>query len=66
MYLFYSLTSIIIFSLIKPIKILVTLATLIITNQIDCMLICSVFKDKKEPKNLSLKEDFASQRSPIQ
>ena len=25
---------------------------------------CSLFKDEKEPKNLSLKEDFALQRPP--
>jgi len=27
--------------------------------------ICSLFKDEKEPKNLYLKKDFASHRSPI-
>jgi hypothetical protein len=34
-------------------------------NHIFLYMICSFFKDEKEPKNLSLKEDFALQRSLI-
>jgi hypothetical protein len=35
-----------------------------IFDEINFMENCSVFKDEKEPKNLYLKEVFASQRSP--
>jgi len=37
----------------------------VLTGQVNLFGICSIFKDEKEPKNLFLKEDFASHRSLI-